>query len=236
VGDRLYALEAGAGCSHGLKGTVNSVLRVDGSGRTSQLANLSEFVMSHPVARPNPADFEPDGTWYSMVAEGDRLEVVEPNHGEVDTVSARDGTISRLVDVSASQGHIVPTSLVRFEGGFLLGNLGQFVPNDPVPVGVRRLARGGAISPVASGLTAVTGVAAEHGQIYALEAFTGFFAPTQESRTLWHRSTRNCFPGPTMRRGLTGRRTSADAAGAGLTRPADRSPAAREADVCRARG
>ncbi|MBV9356470.1 MAG: ScyD/ScyE family protein, partial [Chloroflexi bacterium] len=178
IDDTLYAVEAGAGCSHGLKGTVNSILRVDHDGHTTQVADLSAFIMSHPVAHPNPPDFEPDGTWYSMVAVDGRLYVVEPNHGEIDAVTPRTGAISRLVDVSASQGHIVPTSLAREDGGFLLGNLGQFVPNDPVPVGVWRVTDGGRINLVAAGLTAVTGVAVHHGRIYALEAFTGFFAPT----------------------------------------------------------
>jgi hypothetical protein len=178
IDDRLYALVSGAGCSHGLKGTVNSILRVEHNGRTTQVADLSGFLMAHPVAHPDPVDFEPDGTWYSMVARGGRLYVVEPNHGEVDVVTPHTGAISRLVDVSASQGHIVPTSLVRYHGGFLLGNLGQFVPSSPVPVGVRRVARDGSISLVAAGLTGVTGVAVHHGRIYALEAFTGFFAPT----------------------------------------------------------
>jgi hypothetical protein len=178
IDETLYALEAGAGCSHGLKGTVNSVLRVDRNGRATQVADLSSFVMQHPVAHPNPADFEPDGTWYSMVARGGRLDVVEPNHGEVDVVTPRTGAISRLVDVSASQGHIVPTSLVRDDGGFLFANLGLFEPNSPVPTGVWRLTNRGNISLVAGGLTAVTGVAVHDGRIYALEAFTGFFAPT----------------------------------------------------------
>jgi hypothetical protein len=123
IGDTLYALEAGAGCSHGLKNTVNSVLRVDRNGGTTQVTDLSAFLMTHPVAHPNPADFEPDGTWYSMVALDGRLYVVEPNHGEVDVVSPRTGVISRLADVSASQGHIVPTSLVHADGGFLLAIL-----------------------------------------------------------------------------------------------------------------
>ncbi|MGI9145659.1 MAG: hypothetical protein ACR2IK_03780 [Chloroflexota bacterium] len=47
-----------------------------------------------------------------------------------------------------------------------------------MPTGVWRLAPGGSIRLVAGGLTAVTGVAVHHGRIYALEAFTGFFAPT----------------------------------------------------------
>ena len=81
---------------------------------------------------------------------------------------------------SATQGHIVPTSLVRHDGGFLLGNLGQFAPGVPVPVGVRQVTSGGSIRPVPTGLTAVTGLAVNRGQIYALEAFTGFFAPTPD--------------------------------------------------------
>jgi len=177
IDDTLYALISGAGCSHGLKNTVNSVLRIDRYGRTTQVADLSSFIMAHPVAHPNPADFEPDGTWYSMVAVGDRLYVVEPNHGEIDVVTPSADTIRRLVDVSATQGHIVPTALAHADGGFLFGNLGQFVPSGP-PIGVRRVARDGSISLVADSLTAVTGLAVHHGRIYALEAFTGFFAPT----------------------------------------------------------
>ncbi len=45
-----------------------------------------------------------------MVAVRGALYAVEPNHGEVDRVS-QDGSISRVVDVSASQGHIVPTAI-----------------------------------------------------------------------------------------------------------------------------
>jgi len=61
IGRRLYAVTSGAGCSHGLAGTVNAVLRVDAHNHTAtQVADLSAFQMSHPVANPNPPDFEPD--------------------------------------------------------------------------------------------------------------------------------------------------------------------------------
>ena len=73
IDDVLYAVESGAGCSHGLKNTVNSILRIDRNGRVTQVADLSSFLKAHPVAHPNPEDFEPDGTWYSLVAVGDRL-------------------------------------------------------------------------------------------------------------------------------------------------------------------
>jgi hypothetical protein len=173
----LYALIAGAGCSHGLAGTVNSIVKVERGGRVSQVADLSSFLMTHPVANPNPGDFEPDGTWYSMVRNNDTLYPVEPNHGEVDIVS-KSGSISRLLDVSATQGHVVPTSITRHGDNFYLGNLGIFDPGAEGKAGVYRISRlTGAIQSFTPGLTAVTGVAWHGGHLYALEAFTGFFAP-----------------------------------------------------------
>jgi hypothetical protein len=178
VGGQLYALEAGAGCSHGLLGTVNSVLRVNADGTTSQVADLSTFLMTHPVANPNADDFEPDGTWYSMVAVRGKLYVVEPNHGEVDRVNPRTGAISRLVDVSASQGHIVPTALA-YHGNFFLGNLGLF-PVDPGSAKVLKLNPRGKLQLWTSGLTTVLGLAFDpRGRMYVLESMTapGFPGP-----------------------------------------------------------
>ena len=172
----LYALIPGAGCSHGLIGTFNSIDRISPRGVATPIVNLSRFLETHPVAHPNPPDFEPDGSWYSLEASGDALYAVEPNHGEVDAVKP-DGSISRLVDVSATQGHIVPTSITSFFGQFLFGNLGLFAPGAQGHAGLFVLTRWGQVVQIASGLTAVTGVAVHHGRIYALESFTGFFAP-----------------------------------------------------------
>jgi hypothetical protein len=61
---------------------------------------------------------------------------------------------------------------------FYLGNLGLFAP---VPgadhANVFSLNDRGDLNLLKSGLTAVTGVAVHDGTVYALEAFTGFFAP-----------------------------------------------------------
>jgi hypothetical protein len=170
----LYGIEAGAGCSHGLLGTVNSIFRVNADGSTTQVANLSAFLMANPVAHPDPGDFEPDGTWFSMDAVGGRFYAVEPNHAEIDVIE-RNGSISRLVDISATLGSITPTSLA-FNGQFYLGNLSLFDPTAP-PAEVFKMDKDGTISVIKGGLTAVTGVAFHDGQVYALEAFTGFFAP-----------------------------------------------------------
>lgn len=173
---KLYALISGAGCSHGLAGTYNSIDRIGADCTATPIVNLSKFLMDNPVVHPNPGDFEPDGTWFSMVAFGNALYAVEPNHGEVDVVRPN-GSISRLVDVSATQGHIVPTSIAFTGGHFVLGNLNTFDPGSQGNAKVFRLTMQGALTQLATGLTAVTGIAAHGGHIYALEAFTGFYAP-----------------------------------------------------------
>ena len=178
AGDRLYALEAGAGCSHGLLGTDNSILRVNPDGTTTPVADLSQFLKSHPVANPNADDFEPDGTWYSMVAVRGDLYAVEPNHGEIDRVDPSTGAISRVIDVSASQGHIVPTALA-YKGNFFVGNLGTF-PVTPGSESLFKVTPSGQIKTWATGLTTVLGlVAGPRDRLYALESMTapGFPGP-----------------------------------------------------------
>jgi len=178
AGGRLYALEAGAGCSHGLLGTDNSILRVNPDGTTTQVADLSRFLKSHPVAHPNPGDFEPDGTWYSMVTVRGDLYAVEPNHGEIDRINPSTGAISRLIDVSASQGHIVPTALA-YKGNFFFGNLGTF-PVTPGSESLFKVTPSGQIKTWARGLTTVLGLAfGAQDQLYVLESMTapGFPGP-----------------------------------------------------------
>ena len=171
LGGKLYGLEAGAGCSHGLFGTANEVFRVNGDGSTTMVANLSTYLAAHPVAHPEPDDFEPDGTWYSLLALRGSLYVVEPNHGEVDRVSPLTGAVTRVVDVSASQGHIVPTSLA-YHGNFFLGNLGTF-PVTPGSSKLFKLTPSGTLKVWAKGLTTVLGVEADtRGRLYVLESMT----------------------------------------------------------------
>jgi len=189
IGKNLYGLEAGAGCSHGLAGTVNNVFRVNKDGTTKSIANLSAFIMAHPAAYMNTGpngDYEPDGTWYGMVAARGALYAVEPNHGEVDRVTVG-GHISRLIDVSAAayplglgmpRGHIVPTAITFHYHSFYIANLDVFDPGFQNQSRVFRITKDGGLQTVATGLNAATGLAFdEDGNLYALEAFTGFFAP-----------------------------------------------------------
>ena len=177
VGNTLYALLAGAGCSHGLAGTRNGIIRVNADGSTTLIADLSTFLKAHPVANPNPDDFEPDGTWYSMVAVRGKLYAVEPNHGELDVV-APNGQISRIADISATQGHIVPTS-VAYHGNFYVGNLNTF-PITPGSSKVLKITPSGQVHTADTGFSTILGVAFDHEAfMYVLENTTvpGFPTP-----------------------------------------------------------
>jgi hypothetical protein len=131
IGDTLYVLLSGAGCSHGVPqvpALPNGVIRVNADGTLDMIANLGAFQMANPVANP-AADFDPDGVPYSMIAVHGDLYVTEANHGELDKV-ATSGHMSRIVDISASQGHIVPTAMTYYNGNFYVGNLGVFPITD----------------------------------------------------------------------------------------------------------
>jgi hypothetical protein len=126
VDGQLVALLAGGGCSHGNANAPNGVALVNTrNGSWGMVANLSQFLQTHPVKYPNPADFEPDGTFYSMVVYQNRIYAVEPNRGQVISIGGPNDIESAL-DVSASQGHMVPTAIVERDGYFFLGNLNLF--------------------------------------------------------------------------------------------------------------
>jgi hypothetical protein len=177
IGNTLYGLLAGAGCSHGVPNIPNGVVRVNANRTWTEIANLSAFQQNNPVAHPNPPDFEPDGTWYSMINVDNTLYAVEPNHGELDRITAK-GAISRVIDISAFEGHIVPTAVTWHNGDFYVGNLDLF----PIIAGsasVYRITPGGSISVYATGFTTIVGVLFDElGGLYVLENTTGNPFPT----------------------------------------------------------
>jgi hypothetical protein len=140
-------------------------VRVGPHGSWRLIANLSAFQMANPTKVIQPLDFEPDGTWYGMTAVNDALYAVEPNHGELDRITS-DGRISRVADISASQGHIVPTAIAYHDGAFYVGNL----------IGsskVLKITLQGQIEVFATGFSTITGVAFDgRGRLYVLEGWT----------------------------------------------------------------
>lgn len=177
VGHKLYAILAGAGASHGLANTDNAVLKVEYDGDVSVVADLSIFQENHPTALIEPDDFEPDGTWYSMLAVNGDLYAVEPNHGELDKIDPKTGKVKRVADISAAQGHFVPTALA-YDGNFYVGNLNTF----PIVDGsskILKITPSGQVTVFATGFTTVVGLAFDsHHRLYVLENTTGNPFPT----------------------------------------------------------
>ena len=170
VGNTLYALIGGGGCSHGLPNNPNGIYKVNSGGTLNLIADLSDWSLNHPVANPEEDDFEPDGTWYSMINVNGALYAVEPNHGELVKVTTN-GNISRVIDVSATQGHIVPT-VVAYHGNFYLGNLDEF-PVVPGSSGIYKVTPSGNIQLRETGLTAILGLVFDNqDRMYVLEMST----------------------------------------------------------------
>jgi sugar lactone lactonase YvrE len=170
VGDHLYALIAGGGCSHGHPDKPNGILRVLADGTTEQVADLSAWVHANPVATPNPADFEPDEGAYAMTVLNDALYVAESNHGAIDRVDTATGDVTRLIDMTETEGHLVPTAIiVGADGNFYVGNLTTF----PMVAGaahVWMITPDGKMSQFAEGLTGVLGLAFDdQNRLYVLE-------------------------------------------------------------------
>ncbi len=128
---KLFALIGGGGCSHGNPHHPNGIAEVDvNNGKWKVIADLGvAYLGKHPAKFESADDFEPDGTYYSMIASHGRFVTVEPNHGNMFSVSTS-GQIDPIIDISASQGHIVPTTIAERDGDFYVGNLNLF-PIDP---------------------------------------------------------------------------------------------------------
>ena len=172
LGDTLYGIEGGAGCSHGVPTVPNMVFRVNGDGSWTQVADLSAFVQANPVQSPDPDDFEPDGTWYGLVALNGTLYATEPNHQEIDAITP-DGGVTRVADLSTYYPGPTnwngPTGLAVRDGNLYTGYLTPF-PTIAHASHVSQITPDGKVTTVAAGFTAVMAVAFDaHGRLYVLE-------------------------------------------------------------------
>jgi hypothetical protein len=190
----LYAVVAGGGCSHGNPQISTGIARVNRyTGKWNLFADVGAWLKTHPAAYESAGDFEPDGTLYSLIAVDGLLVTVEPNHGQVLAVTTG-GAIQQVIDVSASEGHIVPTAAAVHNDALYLGNLNLF-PENPdwsriltiaKPAYQPGLAPGFAINPSTyhiisskAGFTAVVAVDfGPDGLLYALELTTAAGYPT----------------------------------------------------------
>jgi sugar lactone lactonase YvrE len=179
LGDNLYVLVAGGGCTHANPdlpaGIVRAKLR---KGSWDYVIDLGEFLREHPPANPNLADFEPEGTFFSMIVHNGHFYAVEPNHGQIIRVNPG-GHAEVFIDLSATEGHVVPTAIAFHEGYFYVGTLDVF-PITPGAARIYKISELGEIVSMITGLTTVTGLTFDtRGRMYALELSTapGFPSP-----------------------------------------------------------
>lgn len=171
IGTQLYALFTGGGCVRGHTDFPTSVLRVDlQTGQPTMVADLIQYTVTHPTAVFEPLDYEPEGAWWNMVSAGGELYTMNPNLGDFVHVSLN-GHVERIVDLSATYGHSVPTALI-YAGNFVIGNLGNF----PVQAGASLIAKvtpSGQVKTMGRGVTAVLGLAYDRAhRLYVLQAST----------------------------------------------------------------
>src|SRR5262245_34882014 len=78
VGNTLYALIQ-AGCAKGHTNAPSAVVRVNSNGSITQVADLSAFYSTNPVANPG-FDNDPDGVPYVLINLDNDFYVLEANH------------------------------------------------------------------------------------------------------------------------------------------------------------
>jgi len=166
IGNTLYVLQGGAGCGHGVPSSTNGIYRINSDGSHTLIADLGAFSIAHPGAHNKPDDYTPEGNWYSMAIAENNFYALEPNHGNFVKVGL-DGSIQEVVDISASQGHIVPTA-VAYKGNFFVGDLCVF----PIAgiSSVFKITPSGTLKKIATGFSAIVGlVTDQNSNIYVLE-------------------------------------------------------------------
>jgi DNA-binding beta-propeller fold protein YncE len=105
-----------------------------------------------------------------MAALDTALYVAESNHGAIDRVDTATGDVTRLIDMTETEGHLVPTAIiVGADGNLYVGNLTTF----PMVAGAARIwmiTPDGQMSRFAEGLTGITGLAFDdQNRLYVLE-------------------------------------------------------------------
>jgi len=166
IGNTLYVLQSGAGCGHGVPSSTNGIYRINSDGSHTMIADLGAWSVAHPGAHNEPDDYTPEGNWYSMAIAENNFYALEPNHGNFVKVGL-DGSIQEVVDISASEGHIVPTAL-GYKGNFFVGDLGVF----PIAgiSSVFKITPSGIMKKIAAGFSAIVGLVPDNNSnIYVLE-------------------------------------------------------------------
>jgi len=178
VGSTLYILTNGSGCSQGVAYANNGIFRWNGDGTLTQINDLSLWTQTHPVVNPPCCDFSAEGVWWTLTFNNGALYTNNANTGDFLRVSL-DGTTTRFLDISATEGHNVPTG-VAVRGNFYVANLGQF-PITPGSSSLFKILPNHSLMKLFDGLTAVVSLVSLNGKLYALETSTAADFPVPSS-------------------------------------------------------
>jgi len=180
AGNHMYVLSAGGGCSHGVDGDPAGIVEILPGGGWDLVGDLSAYLQTHPDPKPaSDPDYEPDGTFFSIVFRGGKLYTAEPNHGQFLSVD-RKGNVSLVADLFSVLGDHTPASITYHDGWFYIGFEGR-IPG--FVTGIYRVSVNGQhVEPVNTTLSSVLGVTfGADGALYAISSTNGnappFFIP-----------------------------------------------------------
>ncbi len=181
VGNTLYGLIGGGGCSHGVPHIPDGIIKSTGDGTWKLIADYSMFLISHPPANKS-TDYTADGNPWSMVKVNNYFYIAEPNQQVIDRISFVTGDIQRVIDLSktypSQTNWIGPTSLVYHAGSLYFGTLTSF-PLVQGAATVYKLTLDGHLSVFQTGFTMITGIAFDdHNGLYVLENTVDAPGPT----------------------------------------------------------
>jgi len=169
LGNTLYIVTNGSGCSQGVSYANNGILRLNGDRTLTQINDLSAWTQNNPVANPPCCDFDLEGVWWTLNSKNGVLYTNNANTGDFLRVSP-DGNTTRVIDMSATEGHNVPAAVAQ-RGNFYIANLGLF-PITPGSSSLYKLLPNHTLMKMFDGLTAVIGMVFVDGKLYALETST----------------------------------------------------------------
>jgi glucose/arabinose dehydrogenase len=178
LGNTLYIVTNGSGCSQGVSYANNGILRVNDDGTLTQINDLSAWTHIHQVANPPCCDYDAEGVWWTLNVSHGVFYTNNANTGDFLRVTP-DGNTTRVIDISATEGHNVPTAVAQ-NGNFYIANLGLF-PITPGSSSLYKLLPNHTLMKRFDGLTAVIGMVFMDGKLYALETSTAADNPESGS-------------------------------------------------------
>jgi sugar lactone lactonase YvrE len=179
LGNTLYIVTNGSGCSQGVSYANNGILRLNADKTLTQINDLSTWTRKNKVANPPCCDFDLEGVWWTLNTSHGVFYTNNANTGDFVRVTP-DGNTTRVIDISETEGHNVPAGVAPNDGNFYIANLGLF-PITPGSSSLYKLLPDDGLVKMFDGLTAVISLTFMDGKLYALETSTAADNPVKRS-------------------------------------------------------